>query len=248
MTYLTFLLVFLVLPIALLAFLQRKPLAGVGGVRALVSLPLVCLIAFLYTTPWDNYLVYKEVWWHGADRVIGTIGYVPFEEYAFFILQPILTGLFLYYLLSKNQPDLTEIPSQKVYQAISFFWLAITAIGFLLLASGWENGLYMGLILAWCGPVILGMWLYGGRLFLQCKRPFMIGITIPTIYLWIADWTAISLGIWDISDRYSFGLDPFGLPIEEATFFLCTNVLVIEGILLFLYGDRIAETRTLALT
>jgi lycopene cyclase domain len=73
--------------------------------RVDLAIPIVCLIAFTYTTPWDNYLVAQEVWWYGANRVVGTIGYVPVEEYMFFVLQPILTGLFLYqYLYRVSQP------------------------------------------------------------------------------------------------------------------------------------------------
>jgi lycopene beta-cyclase len=44
--------------------------------------------------------VWRGVWGYGADRVIGTIGYVPVEEYLFFILQPLLTGLWLYLVLT----------------------------------------------------------------------------------------------------------------------------------------------------
>jgi lycopene beta-cyclase len=65
----------------------RRPL------RAL-ALALHAVIAFVYTTPWDNYLVYREVWGYPPGRVLGTIGYVPVEEYAFFVIQTLATGLF----------------------------------------------------------------------------------------------------------------------------------------------------------
>jgi hypothetical protein len=63
-------------------------------------------------------------------------------------------------------------------------------------------------------------------------------VGIPTVYLWIADATAIHLNIWMISEEYTLGINPFGLPVEEATFFLMTNLLVVKGILLVLYGDH----------
>lgn len=42
------------------------------------------------------------------------------------------------------------------------------------------------------------------------------------------------LGIWSISERYSLGIDPLGLPIEEAVFFLVTNWMVVPGVALLL--------------
>ena len=238
MSYLTFLLIFLVVPIGILAATQPRPLAGRGGGRSVWSIPLLALVAFAYTTPWDNYLVFREVWWYGPDRVLGTIGYVPYEEYAFFLLQPVFTGLFLYHLLAR-QPQPERLAGRRVQLAGSLIYLAVTVAGVALLFSGWARGLYMGLILAWAGPVLFGLWAYGGRLVWALRRAFFVGVLVPTVYFWIADRIAIGLGIWSISDRYSFGFDPLGLPIEEATFFLVTNLLVGQGTLLFLHGDRL---------
>ena len=61
--------------------------------------------------------------------------------------------------------------------------------------------------------------------------------------LWVADAIAIHLGIWRISERYTLGPAVGPLPLEEAVFFLVTNLLVVQGLLLFLYppGRRVAE-------
>lgn len=56
MTYLGFHLVFL-LPPLLLLLLWNRPKAP-----RLWAYLLMPLIALLYTTPWDNYLVWKGVW------------------------------------------------------------------------------------------------------------------------------------------------------------------------------------------
>lgn len=245
MTYLTFHLLFTIPPILALALTQPRPLAGVGGRRAQFAIPLICVIAFVYTTPWDNYLVYRGVWWYGADRVLATVGYVPIEEYLFFILQTVLTGLFLYHVLartgqstsSKNPP--APAPARRAVRvrgALLYFTAALAGVA--LVASGWDAGLYMGLILAWACPVLAGLWFYGGDIIWSARGAFLLSVAVPTGYLWIADRTAIALRIWDISDRYSLGFDPAGLPVEEATFFLVTNLLVVQGVLLFLWGDR----------
>ena len=91
MSYLAFLLVFIVPPLLVLAWTQRRRLRAIHP-RARRFLVLMAVIALVYTTPWDNYLIWRGVWSYGGDRVVGTIGYVPVEEYLFFLLQPLLTG------------------------------------------------------------------------------------------------------------------------------------------------------------
>lgn len=234
MTYGAFLLIFLVPPITVLTLWMRsRSLPGVTSGRMRISLPLTALIAFVYTTPWDNYLVYRGVWGYGTDRVIGVIGYVPVEEYLFFLLQPFMTGLWLYFLLSRA-PDPEPTPWRSTWGWIPFALLTILGVG--LLASDWERGLYAGLILAWASPVLAGMWWYGGAHFQRHGRTMLLAIAVPTLYLWVADALAIHLGIWDISNRYSLNVDPLGLPVEEALFFLITNVLCVSGVLLFAHG------------
>jgi lycopene cyclase domain-containing protein len=200
------------------------------------------LIAFIYTTPWDNYLVYRGVWGYGDERVLGTIGYVPLEEYAFFLLQPVLTGLVLYRLLvGEAPPRLRDGGVVRFFG--SLFFIAITGIGVACLLSASDSALYMGLILSWAPPVLFALWAYAGDLFWALRRPFLLAVAGPTLYLWVADRIALGLGIWHISDTYSFDIDPLGLPIEEATFFLVTNLLVVQGVLLFLFGDVVARAR-----
>jgi len=237
MSYLTFHFVFLLPPILILWATQPSPLAGVGGRRGRYAIPIICLIAFSYTTPWDNYLVAREVWWYGPERVLATIGYVPVEEYAFFILQPILTGLFLYQYIARWTPvrRSTSLKAQYIGAAV---WVVLSAIAAWLVFSGWDPGLYMGLILVWACPVLAGMWLYAGRLIWALRGPVAVGVAIPTLYLWVADAIAIHQGIWEISSAYTVGLRPFGLPVEEALFFLVTNILCVKGTLLFLFEEH----------
>lgn len=242
MTYLQFHLVFLLPPLlAVSAALYRTP-----KVRRAPRWPLAALavIAFAYTTPWDNYLVYRDVWSYGPERVLFTIGYVPFEEYLFFILQPLLTGAWCYLFIERDELKFTrDVPVARRWSGAAFF-LLMALSGAALLAFFQPQGLYLGLILTWACPVLAGMWAYGGVVLGQTVRFAAFALLPPTVYLWIADWAAMQLGIWHISDATSFGLDPLGMPVEEATFFLVTNLLVIYGLLLFRYGDVIAAART----
>lgn len=100
MTYSLFLLLFLVIPIGLLALWQREK---IRARRWRVAVALTTLIALFYTTPWDNYLVATRVWSYDPARVWNIIlGYVPLEEYLFFVLQTLLGALVTLALLKKN--------------------------------------------------------------------------------------------------------------------------------------------------
>lgn len=263
MTYLAFHFVFILPPIALLALAVRGRMGRVHP-RAGLFLGLLPLIALVYTTPWDNYLVWRGVWGYGAERVIGTIGYVPVEEYLFFLLQPVLAGLGLYALLTRTAAGARALEPRRerrwvplgadvrfrratdrrrrrsgahrrllVRRTGAALYLAVALAGAALLTT--EPGTYLGLILAWAAPVLAGQWYFAGGEIWARRRVAALAIALPSVYLWIADAVAIRLGIWTISERYTLGLSAFGLPLEEATFFLVTNVLVVQGLILFLF-------------
>ena len=62
-------------------------------------------IALLYTTPWDNYLVANKVWWYEPSLVTGIVfGWVPIEEYTFFVVQTLLGGLWLWLWMRRMAP------------------------------------------------------------------------------------------------------------------------------------------------
>jgi lycopene beta-cyclase len=262
MTYLQFHLVFIVPPLVVL--LTRLPrVAAAYGPRAWWTLPAIALIALIYTTPWDNYLVYRGIWWYGPDRVLTTIGYVPVEEYLFFILQPLLTGAFTYWLLLRIGPEpaangarvslngtgrayggpadaATGTVLRSVFLLVPTGTRAVGVMLYLLATAGgvlaltYTRGLYLGLILVWAAPVLGAQWFLVAPGVLRTPRLFATAVAVPTLYLWVADRIAIGAGIWSISPEYTTGLHLLGLPIEEALFFLATNLLVVQGVLLFL--------------
>lgn len=237
MTYLEFHLIFLLPPIAAMLYMGKRR-KGYFSAKRIWSLLIIICIAFAYTTPWDNLLVKTGVWGYGIDRVLGTWGYVPVEEYMFFILQPILTGLFLYHILKTN----TEAKGDDVINSyagtahwvgtLSYTYLSL--LGMLLLQYS-DQYYYLALILVWACPILAFQWAFGGNYLWKNRSIFFIAVSIPTVYLWIADRIAIELGIWYISSTYTTGAHVFGLPIEEATFFLVTNLLVTQGVMLSVY-------------
>lgn len=230
MTYLGFHLVF-VLPFVLLLAVITWRLALLRAAQV-IRIGVVALIAFLYATPWDNLLVRESIWTYGPDRVLGTLGFVPLEEYAFFILQPILTGLW-YLLVARNlQPTtLPAIPSRVNWLGAAS-WLIVAGLGALALLGG-ESLTYLGLILVWAMPVIAFHWAVGGRQLSALPGKLALAILPPTLYLSAADLFAINAGIWDITTGTSTGITLLGLPVEEFLFFLLTNVMIVQGLVLF---------------
>ncbi|NNE35365.1 MAG: lycopene cyclase domain-containing protein, partial [Rhodothermales bacterium] len=168
---------------------------------------------------------------------LGTIGHVPIEEYAFFIIQPLLTGLWLYRLLWSGSAHTSALPSNRARIMGSILFLALSVAGLVLLQ--FERSLYLALILVWSCPLLLIQWLYGGHHLWRMRKTWFWATAVPTVYLWIADRIALHLGIWHISAEHTIGFTPLGLPIEEALFFAVTNLLVVQGLLLMLYTWRV---------
>ena len=248
MTYLQFHLLFIVPPVLLLFSGLRRSLAALGtrGWWALWAVPLIALV---YTTPWDAYLIRSGVWGYGSERVLGALWGVPFEEYAFFLLQPLLTGMVFYRLLARllevdPHPVLERSP-RAVRRAGAAMALAWMVTGLALLQR--TEGTYLGLILVWAMPVLAGMWWLKGDMIWRWKAATIPGVFIPTLWLWVADRYAIKAGVWHISEELTLGWNPTGLPVEEATFFLVTNMLVVSGLVLFLEPGLDTDPRSNAL-
>ena len=209
---------------------------GRGDRFAWAALAVHVFIAFIYTTPWDNYLVYREVWGYPPGRVLATIGYVPVEEYAFFVIQTLLTGLALFAFARALGAQDHADPGRGGERARGLgaaLLLGAAAGGVLAMMS--DSGTYLGLITAWSLPVIALQWGFGGDLLLRRWRLVGLGVAVPTLYLWVADRFAISWSIWWISPELTVGWRPLGLPVEEALFFLLTNVLIVFGMVLALH-------------
>lgn len=250
MSYFGFLAIFLGVPIALLsAVLVWEWRSGrrLIAIRAQYPFHLVLLIhiliAFLYTTPWDNYLVATNVWWYDPELVTGIVfGWVPIEEYTFFIVQPIMAGLWLWLLARritfgpKEAGDDTAVQQGQTFRQITMFalvllWLVMVGI----LLAGWRPGTYMALELGWAIPPLLLQFWFGGHIIWHYRRLIIGGIVPTTLYLAAADALAIESGTWTIDPAQSLNIYLGGvLPVEEFLFFLLTNSMLCLGMTLAL--------------
>jgi len=238
-TYLQFHLAFLVPALMFMmatAFVSRNRLRNAGlwrlgaGRTYWVGVAIITVVALVYTTPWDNYLIARGVWSYGAGSTLATLGYAPVEEYVFIVVQPWLTALWLSHL---SLPRRWATPVRPLGTRVVATALAVTVgiAGWLML--GTDATFYLGAILAWAAPVLALQWAVGAPQLWAQRRLVVLGALVPTAYFCVADRIAIEYGIWVLSARYTTGLTVAGLPIEEATFFVVTNLFVVQGLVLY---------------
>ncbi len=244
MTYFGFLLRFVFVPLVLLTGLRvwdhrrgkTLPHAFTGMDANLTLLGHVA-VAVAYTTPWDNYLVRTKVWWYDKSLVRGIIlGYVPLEEYVFFVLQTLLTGQWML-TLARWLPVHEERPRHPwairlgMAGALGAVWLG--AVWTLL--RGPRSRTYLAITLAWALPPIIVQAVFGGDILWQHRRLVALGIVPTTLYLAVSDSLAIDSGTWKINPEKMVGVNLGGkLPLEEGLFFLITNTLISLGMTLVL--------------
>lgn len=94
------------------------------------------------------------------------------------------------------------------------------------------QGTYLIFELVWAAPVIAIQWLAGPRCLWASRRLLLVAVVAATLYLSLADAFAIASGIWTISPRRTLAVDVGPLPLEEAIFFLVTNIMVVQSIVL----------------
>jgi lycopene cyclase domain-containing protein len=242
MRYFGFLARFVVIPLVVLRILLWRDrrvglrpspeLTNWPGDKALLA---HAAVAVAYTTIWDNYLVYSKIWDYDRKLVSGMrLGYVPIEEYSFFILQPLMTGSLLLWLSRR-------IPGESVPAESN---LASRVLPTTVLAAGWTASLfglwqggqrwrYMSLILSWALPPVMLQTAFGGDILWRHRKLIAAAVVPASLYLGAADSRAIRAGTWNISPRKTLGVNVIPhLPLEEFVFFCLTNLLLVFGVTL----------------
>lgn len=242
MAYIVFLSAFIGIPavffVLLNVFLRRLGCELPYSLRAWPALPVLgghVLLALLYTSPWDNYLVATRVWWYDPDHVLGiTLGYVPLEEYLFFVGQTSLLGLAL--LAAARilpRPTLVFRSRPRLRLLSAGLTLSLWLLGVFLLGTGQPHATYLGLELAWGMVPILIQLAFGADILWHYRGAVLWTLLPGTFLLSLADAFAIRSGTWTIDPQQSLGF-MFGgvLPMEEFIFFLLTTSMVVFGVTL----------------
>ena len=263
MTYFDFLLRFLFIPILIFLAItiwdnrNSKQISGFRNGRAVwVAIGIHILLAVIYTTPWDNYLVATGVWYYNPDLVTGlVIGYVPIEEYTFFIVETILSGLWWWFLARRLSltPNPSPVgrggfdPNKKLIYLSTGVLVSLWLIFAYLFFFGEARWTYLSITLFWALPAILPQLLFGADILWHYRKLVALGILVPGTYLSLMDIVALRETTWSISPSQTTGVLFFGiLPLEEVVFFFITNVLIVFGMTLLLANvsqERFAEIR-----
>lgn len=247
MRYFGFLARYVVAPLLLIRYLHwRDRRAGLQPLGELSNWPpdkallAHATVAVAYTTIWDNYLVYSNIWSYDRKLVTGIrLGWVPIEEYTFFILQPLLTGSLLVWLSRR-------IPVSVASESLGFAARAVPTAGFgalwlLSLFGLWHGGprwRYMSLIAGWALPPVMLQTAFGGDILWRHRRLITAAVVPASLYLGAADSRAIRAGTWRISPAKTLGIHVLPhLPLEEFIFFCLTNLLLVFGVTLVMSNE-----------
>jgi len=240
-TYLEFHLLFVLPPLVALAGLAIYRRDAWLGPRSLSGLLIVLFLAFVYTTPWDNLLIAEGVWWYGEGTTSVRFWNAPVGEYLFFLLQPVLTCLWLFQFPTIRERSLRTSGQKRLVGALA--GLAVALVGYALV--GTDSTFYLGAILLWSGPILAIQWSFGWPYLWEIRRTALLAVAVPTLYYWLIDRIAVGLGLWVISDTHTVGVALFGLPVEEMLFFLMTNLFVVQCLYLYMWLLDRAGTGTL---
>ncbi|KAJ1513896.1 hypothetical protein HMI56_001542 [Coelomomyces lativittatus] len=232
-TYLDIHLYFTLPTLLVILFLVRPILHSL----AIVKLCILSILAFLYTTPWDNFILAFDAWSYCPKCVLFTVGYVPFEEYMFFIIQTWLSGLiatFIFHfspspthLLFKTQ----LLKNTKTIRVLGALFLLTVGVLHMYICTPGSPYFYFACIVWWSMPVIALQWYVAGHFILAQARNVAIAVLVPTFYLSLVDTFALQRNVWTITPKSILEIYLLkDFPLEEFFFFFITNVMLGEPV------------------
>nr|AKR17054.1 lycopene cyclase/phytoene synthase [Sporobolomyces pararoseus]UGY86997.1 bifunctional lycopene cyclase-phytoene synthase [Sporobolomyces pararoseus]UGY87003.1 bifunctional lycopene cyclase-phytoene synthase [synthetic construct] len=206
-------------------------------------------IAVLATIPWDSYLIRNRIWSYPQSSVVGpTLFAIPYEEVFFFFIQTYITSA-VYALFTRPVVHAVLLPTKpeqgrtKRYFGTAIF-LLVTALSITKIKEGGE-GTYLALIVGWVAPFLALLWFITSTHILAMPRySVILPILLPTLYLWECDARALQRGTWVIEQGTKLGLSYRGLEIEEAVFFLLTNLMIVFGLVACDYCLAVHDLRS----
>jgi lycopene cyclase domain-containing protein len=240
MTYLRFHLIFN-LPLLIVLAASTGPVPWTSG--ELQAFGCVLLAVMVFTSPWDNLAAKWGIWGFPRGKYSARIGYLPVEEYAFFLLQSInvmlsIRALFHYF------PD-WQLGLETEISKATLICLAASVIPWIFIAVQlrWLRRkagpcVNYAIHLAWFLPVVYVQWVLAPPLFWGHAGLLALLTAAFGIYYTLADLAAVRAGTWYFDEKQITGVKLAGLlPWEEIAFFFLTSLLVAQSYLLLLPSD-----------
>jgi len=204
---------------------------------------LVLLAVMVFTTPWDNLAAKWGIWGFPREKFSLRIGYLPVEEYAFFLLQSANVMLALravfHFVPDWQLGQEAEIGKWTLIclaaSVIPWFFVAFQLYWLRRKAGPRVN---YAIHLAWFLPVIYAQWILAPPLFFGHAALIALVTGAFGVYYTLADLAAVRAGTWFFDEKQITGVKLAGvLPWEEIAFFFLTSLLVAQSYLLLLPGD-----------
>jgi lycopene cyclase domain-containing protein len=197
----------------------------------------VLLAVMIFTSPWDNAAAKAGIWGFPREKFSLQIGYLPVEEYLFFILQSLNVMLAL-------RGVLWSIPAALEGPVWQLGMREVTQAGGLILLWGGVGVFfrnqprprrtnYLVHLFFWFLPVLGLQWTLAGELLSwHGGRLLLLTLLFGTYYV-VADILAVRAKVWHFDETQIQGWKLQGiLPWEEIAFFYLTSLLVAQSYLL----------------
>lgn len=205
----------------LLPAVALRAAAGRGPSRPLTAAgTALALVALVWTLPWDAALLRAGTWRYPHGQVLPWAAGVPLEEWLFVLLQAALVTAWVH---------LRPAARGRGSRAAGAGGWGVAAVAGLLLVPHPRTS-YLGALLLWAAPVLALQQAVGGDR-LGLRRVAGV-VAVPTLWLCLLDRAALGLQLWALSPARTTGVRLLGLPVEEALFFLLTDLLLVQGLLL----------------
>jgi lycopene cyclase domain-containing protein len=203
----------------------------------------VVLAAVVFTTPWDNLAARWGIWGFPRAKYSRLLGYLPVEEYLFFVLQSLnvmfAVRALLYLCPAWRHPVVLHFSTMNwICVAVSTpTWIVF---GFELRKWGRQRGSRMNyaLHLVWFLPVIYLQWIIAPLLLSTHLGVLAVVAGAFGLYYTVADLIAVRAGLWFFDEKQITGHKIAGLPWEEIAFFFLTSLLVAQSFLLLLPDNQ----------
>jgi lycopene cyclase domain-containing protein len=240
MTYLRFHLIFNVPVLILLVALSwSQP----WTTEELIAFGLVLLAVMIFTTPWDNLAAKWGIWGFPREKYSLRLGYLPVEEYAFFLLQSAnvmlaVRALFRFFPDWQSGLETAISPLTLIFIGASLIPWIVVIFQLRWLRRKFGPSANYAIHLAWFLPVIYFQWLLTPQLFGDHAGLLALITGTFGIYYTLADLAAVRAGTWFFDEKQITGIKLAGvLPWEEIAFFFLTSLLVAQSYLLLLPSD-----------
>ncbi len=240
MTYLRFHLIFN-LPVLVVLAACTGLVPWIKG--EILALGLVLVAVMIFTTPWDNLAAKWGIWGFPREKYSLRLGYLPVEEYAFFLLQS-LNVMLAVRALFHFFPD-WELGQEAEVGKWTLICLGLSLVPWLFVAIQlrWMRKHFGARVnyaihLAWFLPVIYAQWVLAPWIFWNHAGLLALITAAFGIYYTLADLAAVRAGTWFFDENQITGVKLAGvLPWEEIAFFFLTSLLVAQSYLLLLPSE-----------